>query len=66
MVLAAYMLLEHGTFKSHDKPYLALNILGSCGILASLYANWNLPSFVIQTLWIAISFYGIYKGKKHK
>lgn len=38
------------------------NIIGSLLIISSLLlSSFNLPSFLIETLWIAVSFFGIYK-----
>jgi hypothetical protein len=38
------------------------NIIGSILIISSLVlSNFNLPSFVIEVLWISVSFFGIYK-----
>ena len=66
LILLAYLLLEHGTLKSHQKSYLLLNIIGASCILFSLYSNWNLPSFVTQVMWIIIGIYGLYKEHKNK
>lgn len=38
------------------------NIIGSLFIVVSLIlSSFNIASFIIETLWIAVSFYGIYK-----
>lgn len=63
-ILTAFFLLEHGTFKSHDRRYLFLNLFGSLFIIVSLLQDWNLPSFTINTLWVVISIYGMLKSIK--
>jgi hypothetical protein len=38
-----------------------LNTLGSIMIFYSLMYNWNLASVLIESFWIMISVYGVYK-----
>jgi len=59
VVLAAYGLLTAGKLKSDDWRYPVLNIVGTLGIVASLFVQFNLPSMVTQLMWIAISIIGI-------
>lgn len=59
MVLTAYLLLQTGRLTPERLLYPLLNIFGSLLIIASLTVAWNLPSFVIQCCWIAISLYGM-------
>ncbi len=66
LMLLAYLLLEHGTLKDHDKIYLMLNIVGPAGIIASLYIDWNLPAFLIEFAWILVSIYGFLRRPKIK
>lgn len=54
-VLVAYFLLSAGKLESDAPLYPALNGLGSIGVLISLSANWNMPSAVINTIWVIIS-----------
>lgn len=59
LVLLAYFMLQTGRLGVRDAAYPLLNIAGSLMIIASLTVDWNLPSFVIQCCWIAISLYGM-------
>lgn len=62
MVLAAYFANQQRWLSSEDWRFPAINLVGSCCILISLYAAWNLPSFIINASWVAISFWGLVKG----
>ena len=57
-VLSAYFMLQSSIMVAHDITYLTMNILGSLCILLSLIRFWNLPSAIIQTVWVGISIYG--------
>lgn len=63
-LVAAYFLLQAHKLDAHGKPYLILNISASTCIIISLFSSWNLPSFLIQVFWIAISAYGLWKNRK--
>lgn len=66
MILLAYFLLQRGVVRGHDLRYLLLNLGGSLGMLASVITAWNLPTFLLQLVWIGISLYGIarwWKGR---
>lgn len=62
-VLFAYALLQAGRVGPRDPRYLWLNLGGSVGILVSLYFAFNLASAIIQCAWIAISAYGLVRGR---
>jgi hypothetical protein len=59
--LAAYLLLQKGTLKPDSYPYLLLNLAGALLLVLSLLWNWNLPAFLLEAIWGAISAYGLYK-----
>jgi hypothetical protein len=45
---------------SRDWRFPAANLAGALLILVSLFAEWNLPSVVIEAFWAAISVYGLF------
>lgn len=69
LVGATYALFTLGRIASDDWRYPLLNIVGTGGILYSLLYAWNLPSFVMQVVWIVLSAIGLLrvllKGRHH-
>lgn len=59
LALLAYFLLQHGSLGAHDRRFHGLNIAGGGLIVVSLLESWNLPSFLTESCWIAISAYGM-------
>jgi len=61
-ILAAYLLLQAGRLRGQDWTFLLLNLAGAAGILCSLAFRFNLAATLIESVWFAISVYGI--GRK--
>ena len=57
--LLAYYLLASGRLSNNDLRYPIINIIGTGAIVFSVLYQWNLPSFVSQIVWIAISLVGL-------
>ncbi len=53
-VLIAYGMMTAGKWAANSAIYQWLNVIGTSGILLSLFASWNLPAFVANSLWILI------------
>lgn len=66
IIILSYLLLQLGRLTINNIKFSILNIIGSVLILYSLLFNWNLPSVVIESFWIIISFIGIYRSLKTK
>jgi hypothetical protein len=62
-IVVAYFANQQGWLDSEDWRFPAANLVGALLILVSLYAEWNLPSVVIELFWVAISLYGLVKPK---
>lgn len=60
-ILLTYFLLQLGRIKSEQLFYSVLNGIGAALILISLYYDFNLPSVIVETFWLVISFFGILK-----
>ena len=64
MVMGAYALNQAGRLASADLRFPLVNLVGSVLILVSLLFAFNLPAFVIEIFWIAISVYGIWRARE--
>jgi hypothetical protein len=60
-VIVAFFANAQGWVASADWRYSLANLVGAVLILVSLYAEWNLPSAVIEAFWAAISLYGLWR-----
>ena len=60
-IVLAYGLLTAGKVSAEQLSYHLVNLLGAVLILLSLLVHFNLASFVIEIVWIAISLYGIWR-----
>ena len=58
-ILVAYFANQQRWLRSEDWRFPAANLAGSLLIMVSLYAEWNLPSVVIEVFWVLISLYGL-------
>jgi len=67
-IILTYVLLQIGRIKSESLLYSVLNGLGAALIVFSLFYSFNFSAFVVESLWVLISIYGIakyfLKGKK--
>jgi len=69
-IILTYILLQTERIKSESLLYSVLNGLGAGLIVFSLIYSFNFSAFVVESLWVLISIYGIakyfLKGKKVK
>lgn len=63
-IILAYFLLQLGKLCAKSLPYLLLNLCGALCIIFSLIFEWNLAAFIIETVWVLISIYGLYTISK--
>lgn len=61
LFLYAYGMITLGKWSSESLRYQLLNFLGAVAILISLIDHWNLPVFILEICWGAISVFGIVK-----
>lgn len=62
VILVWYLMLQTGKCKSEDLSFSVANTLGSICLLYSLIYEWNLPTVVIEIVWLMISIFGIGKS----
>ena len=63
-VIFAFFANQQGWLNAADRRYSLINLAGALLILVSLYAEWNLPSAVIEGFWAAISVYGLWRSQR--
>jgi paired small multidrug resistance pump len=61
ILVVAYLALQSGRIKGDDWRYPASNLVGALLILFSLYETPNVPSIVIELIWVSISSYGVWR-----
>jgi hypothetical protein len=62
LIVTAYFLLQTGRLDSVSLSFSIINALGASGILFSLFYEFNLSAFAIESFWLAISLYGMYRA----
>ncbi len=62
IVIVAYFATQRGRLSAGDWRFPLANLLGALLIVISLFADWNLPSFIVEIFWIFISFYGLWRS----
>lgn len=60
-IILTYVLLQTGKLKSETLAYSALNGAGAALIVFSLLYSFNFSAFIVESLWVLISIYGIIK-----
>lgn len=65
MVLVAFFLLQARKLHGNGMVYQLMNAVGALGIAVSLaFGQFNLPAFVLEVAWFAISIYGLVYGRR--
>jgi hypothetical protein len=57
--IVSYFATQKRWINSDDWRYPAANLAGAVLVIVSLFAEWNLPSVVLELFWAAISVYGL-------
>ena len=66
LILLAYFLLQAGRMRGDALLFQLTNALGALGILISLLYAFNLSAFVMEAAWLAVSIYGIVRGRRRR
>ena len=61
LIVLFYFLIQTERVTADALAYSVGNGVGAALILLSLIFDFNLPSFVIESIWLVISLYGIWK-----
>lgn len=62
-IISAYALLQSHRWSSRQARYSACNTVGAGLILVSLVAEPNLPSILIESFWLFISLWGLWRAR---
>ena len=65
VIIVAYMLLQLEKIDAKGLLFSLLNTIGALFIIVSLMYDWNLASFIMESTWMMVSLYGIWKYYKH-
>lgn len=66
LVLFAFYLLQARRVSGTGLVYQLMNLVGALGLLTSLYGKFNVSVFIVQTVWVAISVYGIVRSAQSR
>lgn len=58
VIITAYLLLQLDKLASSALSYSLLNALGALLVIISLFINFNLAAFVVESFWFLISVLG--------
>jgi hypothetical protein len=64
LILLAYFLLQAHRLSGHALTYQLMNAAGALLVLVSLLYAFNLSAFLMELAWLAVSIYGIARGRK--
>lgn len=64
LILLAYFLLQAQRLQGHALVYQLMNASGALLVLVSLLYAFNLSAFLMELAWLAVSIYGIARGRK--
>lgn len=67
VTLLAYFLLQAQKLHGNGLVYQLMNAVGALGVaLSLLFGKFNLPAFLLEVVWLAISIYGIVVAKRYR
>jgi hypothetical protein len=65
LVLLAFFLLQAHKLHGNGLVYQLMNAFGALGVAISLlFGTFNLPAFLLEVAWLAISIYGMLVARK--
>lgn len=65
-IVVAYFANQQRWLSSEDWRFPCSNLVGAVLILVSLMHDWNLPSVLIESFWVAISLWGLVKARQRR
>ncbi len=62
LMVVAYYLISTEQVNGRSVVFHGLNFVGASLVLVSLLFDWNLPAFIIECVWVAISAFGLLRS----
>ena len=62
-ILVAFFLLQAGKLDGNGRTYQLLNLFGAAAILVTLLGSFNVSVFVLESAWVLVSAYGLWRGR---
>ncbi len=66
LIVAAYAASQADRLDVKGFAYSAMNLLGAGAILFSLFFTFNLASFAIELVWLAVSAFGLVQAVRRR
>ena len=67
LMVLAFFLQQSGRVRGDGLPNQLLNALGALGVLLSLlFGAFNLSAFLLESVWLTISVYGMVRGARRR
>jgi hypothetical protein len=64
MILGAFFLLQAGKMAGDGVAYQLLNLFGAAAVLLTLLGTFNLAVFVLESAWVLVSAYGLWRSRR--
>ena len=65
-ILVAFFLLQAGKMDGNGRAYQLVNMFGAAAILVTLLGSFNVAVFVLESAWVLVSAYGLWRGRGKK
>ncbi len=64
LILVSYLLLQTGRMRASQPLYSGANATGATLVLFSLMYDFNLSAVIIESFWLLISVYGLWRSRR--
>ncbi|HNP64434.1 MAG TPA: permease [Woeseiaceae bacterium] len=64
LIIVSYFWMQIGRISGQDPLYSIVNAIGAALVLVSLYFDFNLSAFLVETFWLIISILGLFLGSR--
>jgi hypothetical protein len=66
LILVSYLLLQTGRMRASQPRYSLANAAGAALILFSLMYEFNLSAAIVESFWLLISLYGLWRSRRRE